>query len=308
MTVVCTFYRFIRLDDLEALQHDLRARCEALGLRGTILLASEGINATLAGESGALRAFVIALERDPRFAGMACRHSVAEPGNPVFYRLKVKIKPEIVALGEPNIDPGRRTGTHVDAAAWNALLDDPDVVVIDTRNRYEIGVGTFPGAVDPGTRSFKQFPQWVKCNLNPARHRRVAMFCTGGIRCEKASAWMLEQGFEAVYQLDGGVLNYLESAAENRWQGECFVFDQRVAVAADLAQGGHQPCHACRRPLSPADRASPHYEPGLCCSVCHDALTPEQRRAFSERRRQEQLAAARGERHVGAVMPGSRAP
>jgi UPF0176 protein len=302
MTAVATFYRFVRIDDPEALQAVLRSRCEDLALKGTILLAPEGINGTLAGDAAALRAFGATLQHDRRFAGLAFRYSHAERHNAVFYRLKVKVKREIVALGHPEVDPGRCTGTHVDATAWNRLLDAPDVVVIDTRNRYEIGVGTFPGAIDPGTRSFRQFPEWVAQTLDPARHRRVAMFCTGGIRCEKASAWMLAQGFETVYQLDGGVLTYLETTPENRWEGQCFVFDQRVSVAPGLDQGNYVQCHACRRPVSAQDRLSALYEEDLCCPHCHDTVTPAQRRAFAERRRQVQLAAARGARHVGAVM------
>jgi UPF0176 protein len=201
-------------------------------LKGTILLAAEGINATLAGARTALTQFHAELTADARFAGMPHRWSQAEPGNPVFGKLKVRIKAEIVALGQPQVDPARRTGTHVDAATWNTLLEDREVVVIDTRNRYEVGHGTFPGAINPGTRSFRQFPEFVREHLDPRRHRRVAMFCTGGIRCEKASAWMLEQGFETVYQLDGGVLGYLATATDNRWQGECFVFDQRETVTS----------------------------------------------------------------------------
>jgi UPF0176 protein len=239
MPAVMTCYRFVRLTDLPAWRDALEAEAAALSLRGTILLAEEGINATLAGARDCLERFRDDLRARPQLAGLACRFSAAEPGNPVFFRLKVRIRPEIVRLDQPGAAPHQRTGEHVDARRWNALLDDPDVVVVDTRNRYEIDIGTFPGAVDPGTRSFRQFPDFVRRHLDPARHRRVAMFCTGGVRCEKASAWMLEQGFEAVYQLDGGILNYLETvpAAENRWQGECFVFDQRVSVDAGLGEG-----------------------------------------------------------------------
>jgi UPF0176 protein len=307
MTSVWTFYRFVRLESPGQLQRTLLAWCEALALKGTILLAHEGINGTLAGTPQALAQFEQRLGADPRFAGMPYRRSAAGAGNPVFYRLKVKVKQEIVAFREEGLDPGRCTGTHVDAAEWNRLLDEPGVLVIDARNRYETAVGTFPGAVDPGTRSFREFPAFVRVALDPEHHRRIAMFCTGGIRCEKASAHLLSQGFKEVFQLDGGVLKYLETTPENRWQGECFVFDQRVSLSHDLAQGSYAQCHACRRPLSAADCGSPRYVEDLCCPHCHDELTPSQRRSFAERRRQARLAAARRERHVGAVMPGSRA-
>jgi UPF0176 protein len=242
MRRVMTFYRFVELRDLAGLQAALQETAARLGLKGTVLLAEEGINGTLAGQLSALQAFREALDGHPALVGMGCRFSVAEPGNAVFDRLKVRIRPEIVALGQPGVKPAERTGEAVDWARWHALLDDPDVVVVDTRNRYEIAIGTFPGAVDPGTRSFRQWPAWVAEQLEPQRNRRVAMFCTGGIRCEKASAYLLQQGFEAVYQLDGGILKYLETvpAAANRWRGECFVFDQRGSVAAELAHCGSQ--------------------------------------------------------------------
>lgn len=308
MTAVMTFYRFVRLSDLPGWRDALAAEAAALGLCGTILLAEEGINATVAGEQAALERFRDALYARPELTGMVCRFSAAEPGNPVFYRLKVRIKAEIVRLDQPDVAPEVRTGEHVDARRWNELLDDPDVVVVDTRNAYEIAIGSFPGAVDPGTRSFRQFPDFVRRRLDPARHRRVAMFCTGGVRCEKASAWMLAQGFETVYQLDGGILEYLETvpAEENRWQGECFVFDQRVSVDTSLDEGSFEQCHACRRPLCAADLASDDYLPGECCPHCVDRLTDAQRAAFRERRRQVMLAAARGRRHVGAAQPVRR--
>lgn len=270
---VATFYRFVPLEDLEGLREGIEAQAAALGLRGTVLIAAEGINGTLTGPRRGLDALLIALRAEAPFAGLRARYSSAEPGNPVFDRLKVRIKAEIVALGQPGVDPSRRTGEHVDAERWHALLDDPEVLVIDTRNRYEIDVGSFPGAVDPGTDSFREFPEFVDRALDPARHRRVAMFCTGGIRCEKASAYLLERGFEMVYQLGGGILNYLETvpADRNRWQGECFVFDQRVTVTPALTEGAYRQCHACRHPLTAADLASPDFLPGRSCPYCADA-------------------------------------
>jgi len=270
---VATFYRFVPLEGLEALRDGIAAQAASLGLRGTVLIAAEGINATLTGPRSGLEALLTALRAEPPFADLSARYSSAEPDNPVFDRLKVRIKPEIVTLGLPGIDPSRRTGEHVDAERWHALLDDPEVLVIDTRNRYEVDVGSFPGAVDPGTDSFREFPAFVDRALDPARHRRVAMFCTGGIRCEKASAYLLQRGFETVYQLGGGILNYLETvpAERNRWQGECFVFDQRVTVTPALTEGAYRQCHACRHPLTAAELASPEFLPGRSCPYCADA-------------------------------------
>lgn len=302
---VATFYRFVRIDDPSALAMQLRVLTDELQLRGTILLAHEGINATLAGDESALRRCVDRLEADARFANLAVRFSRSASDNPVFYRMKVRVRAELIAMHCDDIDPGQRTGRHVDAATWNRLLDDPDVTVIDARNRYEIELGSFARAIDPGTESFREFPAFA-ATLDPQRHKRVAMFCTGGIRCEKASAYLLERGFETVYQLDGGILNYLdacrETGADNRFDGECFVFDQRVSVADDLTQGGYASCHTCRRALNEADTRSPDYVVDVGCAYCVGQQSDRQRAAFAERARQAQLAAARGQRHVGAKM------
>ena len=313
MPAEMTFYRFLRLDELETLRGALFKRAEALSLKGTILLAEEGINGTLTGEPEALEAFRQLLESQQAFREMAFKHSTASAANPVFYRLKVRIKPEIVSFRQPGLDPARRTGQRVDAERWNQLLDDPDVLVIDTRNSYEIDIGTFPGAVNPQTRSFREFPEYVRRHIDPDRHSRVAMFCTGGIRCEKATAFMLEQGFDSVYQLDGGILGYLEAVnpQESRWQGECFVFDQRVSVDTALTEGGYRQCYACRRPLSDEDLASSDDREGISCPHCIHEQSPAQVSGFAERRRQVQLAEARGERHLGSpqddgVSRGSR--
>jgi UPF0176 protein len=230
VTTVATFYRFTAVGDRDALAAAMRAAATAGRLRGTALVATEGINATLAGTRAAIDAFIAWLRGDPRFATMRVRIAEAAPGAPVFGRLKVKVRDEIVALRQPDVDPVGRRGEVVDAGRWNALLDDPDVVIVDTRNRYEVALGTFPRALDPGTRSFRQFPAWAAARLDPSRDRQIAMFCTGGIRCEKASAYLLGRGFESVYQLDGGVLGYFDTATENRWRGACFVFDERGAV------------------------------------------------------------------------------
>jgi UPF0176 protein len=301
-----TFYRFVDLENPDRLRDELETEARALDLSGTILLAAEGINGTLSGERAALEVFADGLAARAPFAGIPCKYSGADPDNPVFYRLKVKVKPEIVALGRPEARPQQRTGIHVDARTWNALLEDPEVLVIDTRNDYEIAIGTFPGAVDPETVSFKQFPEFV-AGLDTDAHPRVAMFCTGGIRCEKASAYMLEQGFEVVYQLDGGILRYLETVSEqeNRWQGDCFVFDQRVSVDRDLEEGRFEQCYACRHPLSPEELTSPAYRQGVSCPYCIDRLDERRRRSLEERQRQVELAEQRRERHVGKTMTGS---
>ncbi len=301
---VATFYRFVRIDDPAADAAMLREWCAEFELRGTILLAHEGINATLTGTEEALHGFVERLRSDARFADLHVRGSQGNADNPIFFRMKVRVRRELIAMHRDDVDPALRTGVHVDAARWNQLLDDPDVTVVDARNGYEIALGTFPGALDPGTRSFREFPRFAD-TLDREKHRKVAMFCTGGIRCEKASAYLLERGFEAVYQLDGGILNYLEVAGpDNRFAGECFVFDQRVSVADDLAQGAYASCHACRAALTQADTESPDYVVDISCPHCIGTQSERQRAAFVERARQSHLAAARGERHVGAAMVG----
>jgi UPF0176 protein len=305
MSAVMTFYRFAPLASLSDLKERLQTQADAHGLRGTILIAVEGINGTLSGAKASLSGFREVLEAVDGLRGMPFKFSVADEGNPVFHRLKVRIRPEIVALGRPDVNPAEGSGIHVDAETWNGLLEDhPDLLLIDTRNDYEIAIGTFPGAANPRTRSFKELTGYVE-GIDPAAHPRVAMFCTGGIRCEKASAYMLRLGFETVYQLDGGILRYLETVdpAHNRWQGECFVFDQRVSLGRDLAEGSYQQCFACRSPLAPADLESPHYVQGVSCPRCIDELDAGRRASFEERQRQVELAARRGETHVGATMP-----
>jgi UPF0176 protein len=301
---VATFYKFVEIDALEPLRAHLLHHGNRLGLKGTILLAEEGINATLTAPDRALRDFVALVKSDERFGGMPVKYSDAAQDNPVFHRFKVRVRPEIVTFGQPQIHPGERTGEHVGPKRWNELLADPDVVVIDTRNHYEIGIGTFPGSIDPHTTSFREFADFVSTTLDPESTPRIAMCCTGGIRCEKASAYMLEQGYEEVYQLDGGILKYLEEVAEedNQWQGECFVFDQRVSVNPQLGQGAYLQCFACRSPVSIEDQASPDYVEGVSCPACISRLDDERRASLMERQKQVELAAARGEQHVGAVQ------
>ena len=299
---VSTFYRFVTLTDPQGLQLRVRALAEACQLRGTVLLAHEGINGTVTGTATALDTFERDLPREAPLAGLRFKRSTAKRGNPVFLRLKVMVKAEIVTLGQPGLDPAQQTGEHVDAQQWNALLDDPAVRVIDTRNHYETAIGTFPEAEDPGTENFREFPAYVDEQLGKLdRSQPVAMFCTGGIRCEKASAYLLQQGFERVYQLRGGILEYLETVAPeaNRWRGECFVFDSRVSVTDELGQGAFDQCHACRHPLSDADRASEHYQAGVSCPHCVQRYEPCDRQRFAERARQVALADRRGVPHRG---------
>ncbi len=304
---VAAFYRFLDLEDPEAFREPLLERCQAAGLLGTVLVASEGINGTLAGEAAGIRAVFSYLEQA---LGLATPISArwSESSSAPFRRMRVKVKREIVTLGRPDILPHRKTGTHVPPDEWNALIDDPNVVVIDTRNHYEVEVGSFPGALDPGTDSFREFPDFAREVAEAGTDRPLAMFCTGGIRCEKATALMLELGFSDVYHLDGGILNYLESVSpeQNRWDGECFVFDTRVAVDRDLAEGGYVQCHACRRPLSTVDLASDDYVEGVSCPQCVGETDKDRLRRLEERVRQVRLARDRGDAHIGATLDAGR--
>jgi len=297
---VVSFYRFLDVEEPQAFRDALQRLCDEQGLRGTILVAGEGFNGTLAGDAGAIRK-VFAWLRAYFDISEALDARWTESGEAPFRRMRVKIKPEIVTLGRPDILPHQRTGKHVPPEEWNALIEDPDVVVIDTRNHYEYEVGTFPRAIDPGNDSFREFPQFAKELAAESTDRKLAMFCTGGIRCEKATALMLELGFDEVYHLQGGIINYLEKmpAEENRWEGECFVFDTRVAIDKDLADGGYVQCHACRRPLSSADLASPQYREGVSCPKCVHETDADKLARLEERRKQVALAAARGETHIG---------
>lgn len=299
---IAALYRFAPFEDPQALQAPLLDLCNARGVKGTLLLATEGINGTIAGAPDAIDAVLAHIRTLPGCADLDVKFSDA-PSMP-FHRMKVRLKREIVTMGVEGIDPTRAVGSYVAPADWNALIDDPDTVVIDTRNDYEVRVGSFAGALDPQTQSFRDFPAWFRAHRDELLEggKRVAMFCTGGIRCEKSTAFLKAEGVEQVYHLEGGILRYLEEvpAADSRWQGECFVFDERVAVTHGLDLGSHILCRACRMPLSETDRASPLFEEGVACPHCHDARTDEQRAGYAERHRQARLAAARGEAHVGA--------
>ncbi len=298
---VIALYRFTDFADPAKLRPALLAACAAVGVRGTILLAPEGINGTIAGTPDAIDHVLTHIRTLPGCATLEAKESHA-PAMP-FHRLKVRLKREIVTMGTPGLDPANRAGRYVAPVDWNALIDDPETLVIDTRNDYEVRVGTFAGAVDPDTARFSDFPAWFRDHRDDllAGKARVAMFCTGGIRCEKATAFLKAEGVDEVYHLEGGILKYLEQvpAADTRFAGECFVFDQRVAVGHGLDIGSHSLCHGCRMPVSAADRASPLYIDGVACPQCHDRRDAAQRAGYAERHRQTRLAEARGDTHLG---------
>ena len=303
---VAALYRFTRLEDHASLRAPLDLVCRGNDIRGTLLLAPEGINGTIAGSPDGIARVIEHIRALPGCEELDVKlsHAAAMP----FHRMKVRLKREIVTMGEAGIDPLASVGTYVEPEAWNALISDPDTVLVDTRNDYEVAVGTFAGAIDPRTATFRQFPHWFRSQretlLGKGRQPKVAMFCTGGIRCEKSTAFLRQEGVAEVYHLKGGILRYLETIPREQslWQGECFVFDERVTVGHGLAEGSHMLCRACRRPISESDRQSPHFEAGVSCSHCHGEKTDQQRASFRERYRQEMLAVARGGSHVGAKL------
>ena len=300
---IAALYQFARFDDPAAIRPDLLARMEKSGVRGTLLLAREGINGTIAGSDEAIAAVLVHIRALPGCTDIEVKESRAE--TMPFHRTKVRLKKEIVTMGQPDLDPLAGVGTYVAPGDWNALISDPDTILIDTRNDYEVQIGTFEGAIDPETRSFREFPAWFRAKRAEieaaGRAPKIAMFCTGGIRCEKSTAFARAEGVEDVYHLKGGILNYLEHVpeAESLWRGECFVFDERVSVGHGLAVGDHTLCRACRRPVSEGDRAHDHYVEGVSCPRCHNERSEEQRARYAERQRQERLAEARGREHVG---------
>jgi len=296
---VAALYHFTRLADYEQLKAPLQDMCDLLEVKGTLLLAYEGINGTVAGTDKAIAALLDFLRSDPRLTQLEHKESRAE--DMPFYRMKVRLKREIVTMGVDGVDPNEVVGTYVDPKDWNALITDPDVVLIDTRNDYEVEIGTFKGALNPDTQTFREFPQWVEDNRKNLKKPKVAMFCTGGIRCEKASSFMKQNGFDDVYHLKGGILKYLETQPkeESLWEGDCFVFDQRVAVKHGLEESDYDQCYACRYPITEADKQSPLYVKGVACHRCHDKMSEEQRSRFAERQKQIALAKERGEIHIG---------
>ena len=298
---VAALYRFVAFDAPEEWQPRIQAQCAVGGIKGTILLAQEGINGTVAGTPCAIDAFISFLRDIPGCADLDVKYSVAK--EMPFYRMKVRLKKEIVTLGVEGIDPKREVGTYVQPEDWNALIADPDTVLIDTRNDYEVAIGTFEGAVDPQTKSFSEFPDWFRAHRAElaAGKTKFAMFCTGGIRCEKSTAFLKAEGIEEVYHLEGGILRYLENIPEahSKWHGECFVFDERVSVKHGLKLGEMELCHACRRPISASDKASAHFIEGVSCPACYAERTDNDRARFAERQRQIALAKKRGKQHIG---------
>ncbi|MDA9210891.1 rhodanese-related sulfurtransferase [Methylophilaceae bacterium] len=300
------FYHFITLKNIKSIQSIIQNYCDRTSIKGTILIANEGINGTISGEEKDILAFQDFIKYDQIFSevfkNLKYKNSWSNK-NP-FYRMKVRLKKEIVALGIPEVSPNKKVGTYINPKEWNTLIDDPDIILLDTRNQYEVAIGTFKNAINPCTTSFREFPAYVKNNLNSKKKKKVAMFCTGGIRCEKASAFMLEEGFEEVYHLQGGILKYLETIPEKEslWKGECFVFDQRVAVTNELKEGKYNQCFACRHPLSPEEVQSDKYVEGISCSYCINKISKEKKKNLKERQKQIKLAKVRGDEHIGKII------
>jgi len=302
---VAALYCFARFADCAATRTPLDSICRKQGIRGTLLLANEGINGTIA---GALDRVAVVLEHIRGLPGCSdLEVKLSSAAAMPFHRMKIRIKREIVTMGEPDVDPAANAGTYVEPEDWNALISDHDTIVIDTRNEYEVAVGSFAGAINPKTSSFRDFPAWFRSARDElfgnGKQPRVAMFCTGGIRCEKSTAFLKQEGVQEVHHLKGGILKYLERvpAEASLWRGECFVFDERVSVGHGLKRGTHELCRACRQPLSRQDLASPHYEAGVSCAACHFLRTEEQRASYRERHRQQTLAEEEGRLHVGAM-------
>ena len=311
--LTAALYKFVELPDFAELRAPLLACCEAHGVKGTLLLASEGINGTIAGKAEGIHAVLAYLRSDVRLASL--EHKEAHAGQMPFYRMKVRLKREIVTLGVPDVHPALMAGQYVKPQDWNRLLDDPALVLVDTRNDYEVSIGTFEGAINPATHSFSELPDWVDQQMAEGgrlapvdgKKPKVAMFCTGGIRCEKSTALLRSKGFEEVYHLEGGILKYLETMpqAQSRWQGECFVFDERVSVGHGLVPGDFTLCRSCRDPLSADDRQSPFYELGVSCARCHGHTSELQKQGYRERQRQVELAQAAQRGHIGVRQPDS---
>jgi len=304
--VVAALYHFARLENFREMRSTLQEVCDKAGIKGSLLLANEGINGTVAGSRESIDALLAHLRADARLAGLDHKESFTDAMP--FYRMKVKLKKEIVTLGAPEADPNVCVGQYVNPQDWNALISDPEVLLLDTRNDYEYEVGTFKGAVNPDTKTFREFPDFVNAHYKPEQHKRVAMFCTGGIRCEKASAWMLQHGFESVYHLKGGILKYLELVPEEEslWEGECFVFDERVSVGHGLKPGDYVPCRGCRYPLTPAERQAPEFEDGVSCAHCIEGLSEEKKARLRERQKQTVLAEAKHREHIGMDIEAQR--
>jgi len=293
------FYKFVHFPNYTSFQSKILNFCVERNIKGTILLAEEGINVTAAGTKKNIYELLNFLKTDNRFSDITHKESYSE--EIPFHRMRVKLKKEIVSLGRPNINLSNRSGIRVDPKNWNILLADPDVVLVDARNDYEYQIGTFKNAISPKTTNFREFPAFIKEKLNTKKNKKIAIFCTGGIRCEKASSYMLSKGFENVYQLNGGILKYMDEIETDKslWEGECFVFDSRVSVDSELAEGNYEQCYACRRPLSEKELQSNLYQKGISCSYCINETSDAQRASFRERQQQVELAKKRNEKHIG---------
>ena len=297
--LTCALYKFVSLPRYESLQSPLHSLMVKNNVFGTILLAEEGINGTISGLPEDVRVVLTWLQNQQSLSNIDQKNSYH---NEIpFYRTKVQLKKEIVTMGVEGINPKEVVGTYVKPKEWNALIEDPEVLVVDTRNDYEVEIGSFKNAIDPQTKTFRDFPNWAEKNLDKTQHKKVAMFCTGGIRCEKSTAYLKENGFDEVYHLEGGILKYLEEVPKDQtlWQGECFVFDNRVAVNHDLEKGSYDQCHACRMPITEKEKESKYYQPGLACHHCYDMVADERKQRFAERQKQVELARERGEDHIG---------
>lgn len=300
-TLVVAYYKFVALPDFKDRRFPLLAVCEKNGVKGTILLAAEGLNSTMAGSEEGIAAVLDYLQSDPAIGELTVKRSYTD--EPPFYRMKVKLKEEIVRLGMPDVNPNDQVGEYVSPEKWNELISDPEVVLVDTRNDYEVEIGTFEGAINPDTKSFREFPEYVERELADKKDKPIAMFCTGGIRCEKSTSYLLKQGFKKVYHLDGGILNYLEKVdpEETKWKGDCFVFDNRVTVNHNLEEGDFDQCHACRHAVSEEDMKSDKYVEGISCPHCHDSLSPEQLKRMEQRQRQIEISRKLNRPHIGST-------
>lgn len=306
MFLTVAFYHFITLDKKNNIQEHVYNFCEANNIKGTILLADEGINGTISGKEKNIRDFLIFIKKEGLFNGVFSKleHKESWASKNPFYRMKVRLKKEIVALGVDGVSPTKNVGKYVKPEEWNNLISDPNTIIIDTRNHYEVDIGTFKNATNPNTSTFRELPSFIEENLDPKTPKKIAMFCTGGIRCEKATSLMLDKGFKDVYHLEGGILKYLETIDKDKslWEGECFVFDQRVAVTHGLNEGKYDQCYACRHPLSPDEINSSHYIKGISCPYCYNKLTNEKKSSVIERQKQIELAKLRGEDHIGKQL------
>ena len=297
--LVCAFYKFVKLSDYKTLRPKLKELMHQHQVRGTILLAEEGINGTISGRAKDVGQVMDWLRTDARLINIDAKSSLHN--EPPFLRTKVKLKKEIVSLGVPEANPTTHVGSYVEPKNWNDLISDPDVLLVDTRNEYEVQIGSFKGAINPAIKTFRDFPQYVETQLAPHKDKKIAMFCTGGIRCEKSTSLLKTRGFDQVYHLKGGILNYLDKVPieKSLWQGECFVFDDRVAVDEHLKKGQYDQCHACRRPITKEDKLQPNYIAGVSCVHCVEHTTDEQKQRYTERQKQMQFALKRGQQHIG---------